>query len=223
MAQQQLFINVDMNPKLLEAAKNGNRSQIIELLDKRADIECHDPISGSTPLMVAARVGAKNAVEYLIKRGADMQNTDTYGRTALHLAAWKGNLPVVKFLLMKAEEKQIPIIDDQNNGGDTALHEAAEFGHVDIVEELLNHGAKTEVESWDGTPLCKAAREGHEGVVMVLLAKGANAKCINPNGKTTALHMAAVAGHAKVLEVFMKHRYTTTTFFTLDLTSLAIN
>ena len=69
MAQQQLFINADMNPKLLEAAKNGNRSQIIEFLDKRADIECHDPTNGSTPLMVAARVGAKNAVEYLIKRG----------------------------------------------------------------------------------------------------------------------------------------------------------
>jgi len=69
MANQQLFINADMNPKLLEAAKNGNRSQIIDFLDKRADIECHDETNGSTPLMVAARVGAKNAVEYLIKRG----------------------------------------------------------------------------------------------------------------------------------------------------------
>ena len=108
---------------------------------------------------------------------------------------------------MKAAEKQIPIINDQNNGGDTALHEAAEFGHVDVVEELLTHGAQTEMESWDGTPLCKAAREGHQDVVLLLLAKGANAKCINPNGKTTALHMAAVAGHSKVLEVFMKHRY----------------
>ena len=68
MAHQQ-FINVDMNPKLLEAVKNANRSLIIDLLDKRADIECHDPTSGSTPLMVAARVGAKNVVEYLIKRG----------------------------------------------------------------------------------------------------------------------------------------------------------
>ena len=135
-----------------------------------------------------------------------MQNTDTYGRTALHLAAWKGNLPVVKLLLLKAEEKQIPIVNDQNNGGDTALHEAAEFGRAEIVETLLSYGAKIEVESWDGTPLCKAAREGHHEVVLLLLAKGANAKSINPNGKTTALHMAAVAGHFKVLEVFMKHR-----------------
>ena len=75
MAHQQLFINADMNPKLLEAAKNGNRSQIIDFLDKRADIECHDPTSGSTPLMVAARVGAKNAVEYLIKRGIEIRLT----------------------------------------------------------------------------------------------------------------------------------------------------
>lgn len=200
------FVNSDFNEKLLAAARAGNRSEVMECLDKRADIECFDPANGSTPLMTASRVGSKHVVEYLLKRGASIEATDSYGRSALHLAAWKGRTSVVEFLLMKAEEKEIPIVNMKTNGADCPLHEAAEFGHMEVCKLLIERGAKVEAESWDGTPLCKAAKEGHHEIVALLLANGANPNKINPNGKSSAFHLAVVNGHVKVINSILAHK-----------------
>jgi ankyrin repeat protein len=74
------------------------------------------------------------------------------GRTALHLAAFKGHLPLVEFLFKHAPQ----LIEMRTNvsavwcvfrvfyltvfvsqGGGTALHAATLEGHLDMVELLL--------------------------------------------------------------------------------------
>jgi hypothetical protein len=203
--QQGTFINEDLNPVLLEAALCGNRAQIGAALDKRADIECRDPTSQSTPLMVSARVGLSANVEYLLKRGADILASDAYGRTALHLACWKGAVDAGEALLKWARNKDIRIINARANGGDTALHEAAEFGQKECVRLCLQFGAMIDATAYDGTPLFKASREGHDSVVDLLLRKGANPGYVYPNGRSTAMHVAAHGGHYRVIRALLHY------------------
>jgi hypothetical protein len=86
-------------------------------------------------------------------------------QTPLHLAAFRGHLPIVQCLL--AASADINAID---SNGWTALHCAAQFGHLDVVERLLVAGAKVNAQDNDGaTPLHDALCFGHLPVARYLL------------------------------------------------------
>ena len=53
--------------------------------------------------------------------------------TALHLAAMRGHVPVLKFLLKHGAD-----IDAQDRFGATPLHLASIMGHVSAVQYLIN-------------------------------------------------------------------------------------
>eukprot|EP00933_Yihiella_yeosuensis_P035643 TRINITY_DN2923_c0_g1_i5.p1 TRINITY_DN2923_c0_g1~~TRINITY_DN2923_c0_g1_i5.p1 ORF type:complete len:621 (+),score=82.78 TRINITY_DN2923_c0_g1_i5:84-1946(+) len=56
-------------------------------------------------------------------------------KTALHLASYRGNLAVVKYL-----SKHFPdLVQMRGDKGKTALHEAAKTGHLAVVEYLSKH------------------------------------------------------------------------------------
>eukprot|EP00413_Alexandrium_margalefii_P002102 CAMPEP_0204514086 /NCGR_PEP_ID=MMETSP0661-20131031/1870_1 /ASSEMBLY_ACC=CAM_ASM_000606 /TAXON_ID=109239 /ORGANISM="Alexandrium margalefi, Strain AMGDE01CS-322" /LENGTH=65 /DNA_ID=CAMNT_0051519311 /DNA_START=1 /DNA_END=198 /DNA_ORIENTATION=+ len=58
--------------------------------------------------------------------------------------------------------------------GDTALHDAAGSGHVDVVAMLMEHRANPAQASEDGeTPIDKATKKGHGDTVGVLLRRSA--------------------------------------------------
>lgn len=80
----------------------------------------------------------------------------------------------------------------------TALHLAAEGGHVGVVDVLLGLGVSMQAKDGEGlTALHVAASKGHEEFVRLLVHKGADFKSQSQLG-LTALHVAAAGVCARV-------------------------
>lgn len=108
---------------------------------------------------------------------------DSGGRTRLQIACDKGNMETAKRLI----EEDGYDVNDQDNAGNTALHEAALNGHLNIVELLVSHGADINVQSYEmfkDTPLIDASANGHLPVVKFLLEHGADPLVRNARGLT---------------------------------------
>jgi ankyrin repeat protein len=87
-----------LNRALYEVAGHGGSRRLMRhLLEAGANIEFIN-VNGKTPLMAAAKSGHINAVQWLVKNGADCKATDYSDQTALALAERYKRTDVAKFL-----------------------------------------------------------------------------------------------------------------------------
>ncbi|KDO31143.1 hypothetical protein SPRG_04281 [Saprolegnia parasitica CBS 223.65] len=77
-----------------------------ELCNDAIDLDKQD-VDGETALMVAARLGHKTNLEYLLRQDVDMDLCNHAGETALMLAALAGHLHIVHVLLAKLADMDI--------------------------------------------------------------------------------------------------------------------
>ncbi|RYP43640.1 hypothetical protein DL768_009815 [Monosporascus sp. mg162] len=85
----------------------------------------------------------------------------------------------------------------------TQLSWAAENGHKEIVQLLLDKGAETDAkDNGDQTPLWWAAEKGHKEIVQLLLDKGAKTDAKDNNG-LTPLWWAAEKGHKEIVQLLL--------------------
>jgi len=114
--------------------------------------------------------------------------------------AWLGDATRVGALL-----DGNPALANDTSGAyrEAVLFAAVREGHSSVVELLLAHGAKLDVQDMRGTPpLHVAAHAGHIDVLEVLLGKGANANQRGAHGEL-ALHWAAAKGYVEITQVLI--------------------
>jgi ankyrin repeat protein len=155
-------------------------------------------ISEVRALVSATRRGELRTMRRLLRQVKPEELRGGYGRWLVLTAAVAGRAEATDLLLSSGV-----VFPRGTQSSRSALHHAAEGGHLAVVEALLAHGAPLDpTDRRKQTPLHFAARWGHEEVVDVLLSAGANVNASDETG-TTALHWAAREGHCRIVELLL--------------------
>lgn len=140
-------------------------------------------------LRIAAALGDVEAIFLLLAHGADANDSDLDGRTALIEAAWRGYPTIVNALIDKGAD-----LGHTDHTGKTPLVWAAINGHEQVATRLIAAGSPIDRVDEDGTSaLMRAAWNGHPGVVQTLLNAGARSDLRDKQGRTV-LDLARMGG-----------------------------
>ncbi|XP_063173962.1 ankyrin repeat and SOCS box protein 1 isoform X1 [Candoia aspera] len=93
-----------------------------------------------TPLRIAATAGHGNCVEFLIRKGAEIDLVDVKGQTALYVAVVHGHLECAQLLLKAGADP-----NGSRHHRSTPIYHAARVGRADILRELIRYGADVDV------------------------------------------------------------------------------
>jgi ankyrin repeat protein len=115
----------------------------------------------------------------------DVNKTDRYGRTMLHIAAENGNKSKVMMLIEHGAE--IDLGDDTDK---TALHYAVLNGHTSIINILLEEGCDANARDENGCTPILLVRRNVEKIIPLLMNFDADIEAKNLEGKTL-LNIAA--------------------------------
>ena len=166
------------------------------LLEAGADINLRNNSEGSTPLHEAVRYGRIEAVEFFLKKGADVNAQDNTGRTPLHWAASTGMEAIVKLLLDKGSD---PLAVDNSSNAPWMV--AMKYKFDSIARLLCSFHDVNAADAKGRTPLHTACAAGCSLSVEVLLREGANFNAVDNIGDTPLT--LAVEGKPKVVEMLL--------------------
>ncbi|XP_064401100.1 uncharacterized protein LOC135347138 isoform X2 [Halichondria panicea] len=135
----------------------------------------------------------------LLECGADPNQADKDGATAVHWASRKGHYTIVRVLLAAKAT-----VNTQNKSGETPLWTASFNGHQICMELLIDAGANVDVPKEDGsTALIVAAWNGHVRAVELLIVVKAKIDIQQKDG-ATALYIASENGHCGVVRMLLE-------------------
>lgn len=73
----------------------------------------------------------------------DIEVANRHGHTCLMIACYKGHIRIAKYLLSLNAS-----VNRKSVKGNTALHDCAESGSLEILKLLIEHGATMDVDSY---------------------------------------------------------------------------
>jgi len=154
-----------------------------------------------SPVADAAMRGDAAAVVAALRAGADVDQAQGDGMTALHWAAYNGDAELAETLVGSGADLG-PVT---RVGSYTPLHLAARNGFAPVVTMLLEAGADPEAATSTGgaRPLHLAAAAGRVDAVIALLDKGADVDAPESGWRQTPLMFAAAAGRTEVVRVLL--------------------
>ena len=163
---------------------------------------------------MASANGHGEVVEFLLKKGADINAQNSKGQTPLHMACISGKEGVVDALLVK-HGGSVSVVDDL---GMVPASYAAMFGHIGVVEKLYRSMTMyTQQEQFSSnaksravySPLHMACLGGDTVVVKFILDFGKTheqysleSDC-NNSIKVSPLHCAALSGNTEIVKMLL--------------------
>lgn len=153
---------VQHGPELLDATLDGNLARVQELLALGVNPNSVKDDSRETPLILAASGGRSDIVAELLNAGANVNVSNRFGMTPLMMAAAQGNAEIVKMLIeaganLDAQDampagmpyaihwntRNAKSMIDWPAARQSALTLAAYRGHLEVIKELVDAGATT--------------------------------------------------------------------------------
>ncbi|XP_077188199.1 protein fem-1 homolog A [Paroedura picta] len=151
-------------PPLWAASAAGHLPVVRTLLEHGACVN-QTTRTNSTPLRAACFDGHLDVVRYLVGEcGADLEVANRHGHTCLMIACYKGHADIARYLLARGAD-----VGRRSLKGNTALHDCAESGSLEILKLLLDAQARMEKDGYGMTPLLAASVTGHTNIVEYLV------------------------------------------------------
>ena len=158
------------------------------------------------PLVESAGRGELTRVEALLREGADIEQRDAAGRTAVLAATDGHHVAVVRALIARGAD-----VNAQDGQRDSAFLLAGARGYTDIVRAALSAGADLKsTNRYGGTALIPACHHGHVETVRLLLTTAIDVDHVNNLG-WTALLEAVILGdggpaHAEIVRLLVARK-----------------
>ena len=164
---------------------------------------------GRTPLMYSCLLGNLKRVQWLLKRGTQVNaSTTCKTRNPPVLAGSKGILGVVREWIKRNAVSYLPFFiqnwlgytapPQTNTCGFTAMMLASRNGHPSVVLELCERGAYTNIS------LMLASGHGHRKVVRMLCKRGYEVNAVVADNNFTSLMHASLYGQLEVVRELCK-------------------
>lgn len=157
---------------LMVAVETSNVESMRQLITAGASLDEVQEF-GRTALGQAVALGHLACVQILLAAGADVEGHTPDGAPLLVLAAESKHKQAAQIAELLIQAGALLSTTKSILCKKTALHIAAEQGHVEIVRLLINSGASSEVQDENGfTPVQLAGQRGHFKAVLALIKAG---------------------------------------------------
>lgn len=156
---------------LIQYIKKGNKIKFSKALKqylKVAGNSLDDQDVFGNPLLIWATTEKQwTIMRVLVKKGADVNQTDAFDKTPL-MHVISGNLAQVKYLIENGADP-----NKMDMAGETVLMMAAKEGQLEMVEFLLDKGANLNHKDRSGqNALVHSLANNHTNISSLLLEKG---------------------------------------------------
>lgn len=171
------------------------------LLEQRSQKPTNESQFLGAPLLSAVRHNRLDVVKLLLDWGANIQFSYQDRQTALHLAATKGSLKILEFLIEKGADLTVP-----DAAGRQPLYCAVANGKTNTAEALLLtkavHNPPVDIEGV--TCLQRAVDAKYCSVIRVLNEQGVDVKSdLDSPRLVNSFCIAAWCGHRELVEVLL--------------------
>lgn len=183
----------DLIKQLLSCVTEGSEVKLVqEFIHVGGDVNATNNHK-MTLLMAVSIVNSFDVMSMLLEHGANIFQRDKTRMNALMHASLRGNKAGVQVLLAACNLDEMKLgtaLGARDKWGNSALALAARRGFTDVVELLLEAGARIdEPNKSRQTPLFQAVRRSHFSSIQLLVKAGADLERADIYG-TTILSMA---------------------------------
>jgi len=161
-------------------AARADEKMLKLLLRYKANIDAGDS-EGKSPLMYALKnPGGESYAMRLVKKGANYTCSDLSGNTAIHYAAFGGNIQGIVLAQTGGIDINAP-----NSQGITPIHAAAVYGDTTLLQAMLDLGADLHTRDGSGFNLLHyAAGFGHVPKLNWILSAAPDLMEVSQDGYT---------------------------------------
>lgn len=183
--------------------------EIVKLLLASGANISHQDNNGNNVLHRAVLLSTDNEemVRILLDSGADTNTRNNEGYSPLHLAIKMESKKIVEILLNSGADIELPLENDTDYNGCTALTLAVRFGgQEEVAKMLIDKGANVNVQdrAW-ASPLFFAVVEGHQGIAKMLLDGGALVYNTKNGVRMGLIQHAAKKGYKEMVQLLLEH------------------
>lgn len=174
-----MFVSLEFEPIVYDEQRLQNILDIVDPLEQDEH--------GQTIVHIAAQYCNPNTLDWMIDSGYDINHEDNYGFTPLFYAVIANNTTAVSVLI----KNNVIINHAAGEMGRKPIHIAAQFGCLDTMKILIDHGAN--IDSLDNnfhTPIIISSYYSHSEISAFLLEEGANPSIEDKLGIMVAMRIA---------------------------------